>query len=170
MTVTIAEGQLQVTDYLNAQRLHQRKRGVKRVLGVALSIWYVVLTLASGIATVSDSRWGITFSILIAVGVVYLLQRFILLPRRSRRIFGQQRSLHAPYRTEFSDGGVASRSETITSNHPWDHYIKWKEDAEYFLLYLSDIMFQIVPKRFLHGPTASDDLRDILLRRLGHAA
>ena len=170
MSVTIAQGQLQVTDYLHAQRLHGRNRGVKRVLGVTLAIWYVVLIIASGIAAVTDSRWGMTFSILVAVGLVYLLQRFILLPRRSRRIFGQQRSLHAPFRIEFSDRGVASQSETITGNHPWDHYVKWKEDEDYYLLYLSDIMFLIIPKRFLDGPTASHDLQDILQRKLGHAA
>jgi hypothetical protein len=170
MTAIVGEGQLQVGDYLAAQRVHRHKRGLKRALGFAFMIWYVALIVASAIATAGDSRWGITLSILVAVGLVYLVQRFLLLPRRSRRIFGQQRNLQVPFRIEFSDVGVAARSETTISNHPWDHYLKWKEDPEYFLLYHSDVMFLILPKRFLDGSRASDELRELMVRKLGHAA
>ena len=170
MTATIADVQLQPADYLAAQRLHRRKRGVKRALGVAFWIVYVALIIVFALAALHDSRWSTTFWILVVVGAFYLFERTVLLPRRSRRVFSQQRNLQTPFRIEFSEEGVACRNDTSTTNQPWAHYVKWKEDAGYFLFYYSDVMFQILPKRFLADSNTSDELRTLLTRRLGHAA
>ncbi|TXM94916.1 YcxB family protein [Methylobacterium sp. WL119] len=54
-----------------------------------------------------------------------------------------------------------ARSETISSDLPWDHYVQWREDAHVILLYQSTGSYQFVPKHIL-----STDAQEFIRARL----
>lgn len=55
-------------------------------------------------------------------------------------------------------------------NKPWSDYLRWKEGGKCFLLYMSDNLFQIVPKRFFHSDSDIDTFREMLTMRIGRVA
>ena len=73
--------------------------------------------------------------------------RYLYLPRKHRRVFRQQTSLHLPFRFSWSAEEILSENERGSSNTKWSEIIKWKENNRLFLLYISDVMFLIIPKR-----------------------
>jgi hypothetical protein len=86
---------------------------------------------------------------------------FLLLPRRARKLFRQQRTLHHEMSFSWSDGGSEWRRGSSVTDTPWADYHRWMETPETFLLYVNDILFHFVPKRALDSVQA-DDLRATL--------
>jgi hypothetical protein len=74
------------------------------------------------------------------------------LPRRARRIFAQQKNLQRPFELRWDDDALCGASERGSSNTPWSDYLKSAQDDRIILLYLSDVMFQMVPKRCFGEP------------------
>ncbi|HEY4146086.1 YcxB family protein [Pinirhizobacter sp.] len=66
-----------------------------------------------------------------------------------------------------TSAGVAARTEQGNSVKPWSDYLKWKEGKSVFLLYLSDHMFQIVPKRFFAAHEDIDAFRNVIRQSIG---
>jgi hypothetical protein len=71
--------------------------------------------------------------------------------RQLTRVFTQQKDLSAPFEMTLTDQEFSMRNEFGESHLPWDSFVKWKEDKEMLLLYRSDVMFQMLPKRLLHS-------------------
>jgi len=150
--VNDARVRLEADDYVAAQRLHTRWTSRQIVVCVAALFAGIVLAvlarrepvlfvgacgLAGGAAGASIGRefW-----------------RRFLLPRRARRIFAQQKNLQQPFEIRWDDDGLRGVSERGSSHTPWSDYLKWSQDDRIILLYLSDVMFQMLPKRCFGQP------------------
>ena len=151
-------GQLQWTDYLNSQLLHMKPNKTLRTIN---SVSFSVMGLAS--------LWGFYILYLFAIGewhssldsilmiflfpaifaIVIPLYRFVLLPKLTKKIFNQQKELQAPFEMEFTDTNLVVSNEFGNAIRPWKNFIKWKENEELIILYHSDVMFTIIPKRLL---------------------
>lgn len=70
-------------------------------------------------------------------------------PIVARRIHRQQKDLHRPYDVVFGPGGLRVSSESGFASTAWSDYLRLREDASMALLYHSDALFQMVPKRIL---------------------
>ncbi len=147
-------------DYLAALRLH-RERLVKRQLLVLAALTFAgLLAIAIGFRFV-----GI---VLIGAGVGGFIGEFVqsqfFLPRKVRRIYSQQASLKASHTYSWDEDSISISSETGYAKRPWSEYIKSLENDHLFLLYHSDIMFEMFPKSSFHSQEQLDGFRALASR------
>ncbi|HEX9347446.1 MAG TPA: YcxB family protein, partial [Gemmatimonadales bacterium] len=93
--------------------------------------------------------------------------RLSYLPRRVRRVYSQQRNLQLPFESVCTESGIESSNANSTNRLPWNHLIRWKEGPALFVVYQSDLIFNIVPKRCFAEPDQVDAFRSLLTERLG---
>jgi hypothetical protein len=162
------KGTYTADDLVSAQWLHVRPRRSLRVVGILLA---AVLCLAGVVMFIgpsgSDWPWGkwlylaslAYFPILFAVGMPY----------RTRRSFRQRKDLHRECSFAASDDGLRVQSGDIQGLKPWSDYLKWKEGDDAFLLYMSDNMYQVVPRRFFDSASDVDTFRALLEKNVRRA-
>ncbi|MDQ2878759.1 MAG: YcxB family protein [Pseudomonadota bacterium] len=157
-------------DYVAALRLHF-VRGVQAHqfwgrLGLVVVTVAVVATGAiwalgddlfnAGLSAVISALAGCACLLLIIGG------NFMLLPRRSRRLFRQQKSLHHETRFAWSDSDGRWTSERGNTHTRWDEYYRSTEGGSTILLYLNGQLFQFLPHRAF-DPAQIEDLRATLV-------
>ena len=69
--------------------------------------------------------------------------RRVVLPRRSRRIFAQQKNLQRPLEFWWNDDALHGSNERGSSATPWADYLRSRRDDRVILLYLSDAMPEV---------------------------
>jgi hypothetical protein len=74
--------------------------------------------------------------------------------------------LHEPFEMQFTDEGLFGGSQYGESRLPWRLFCKFKENRQLFLVYQSDALMHIIPKRLLEGPHAVELLRKVLQREI----
>lgn len=84
---------------------------------------------------------------LILVLTLIAVIRFIVTPRRIARLFKQQKDLSAPFVIELTDETSSSHNEFGEGCLPWGTFVKWEENEKLLLLYRSDVLFHMLPKR-----------------------
>ena len=160
--------QLTSSDYLAAIRLGYKPRPFFAALGVLLALFFLFgLGLVAKSALMGQSSWtdlGIALCVGYFPGWYYLY-----LPWRVGKVFKQQRSLREPFSIEFEDAGLRFRTPQSDGLLPWDHLHKWRESKVAFVLYHSDALFNILPKRFFGSPVDESAFREILKRSVGPA-
>jgi len=78
------------------------------------------------------------------------------------RIFRQQKSLNLPFSIEATSEAFCAFNETGKTTMPWGHFVKWKESERLLLLYHSDILFNLVPKRLFQSGAELAEFRGFL--------
>lgn len=153
-------------DYLAAVRLNMRPRKAWAVVGIVLlvvfaaAIGLMLWRLASG-----QGQW---FDFALAAAVVWLVAWYwVFLPRQVRKLYSQQRSLQEPFEAIFDDAGMRTRSERGDGTLLWADAHKWRESKHLFLIYQSDALFHLLPKRCFGSEAEQAQLRDLLLSRVG---
>lgn len=148
-------GTLSKADYLDAQRLH-RKAFVRRqsLILAAFAVVGLIIVWAG---------YFLPGAILVGAGVGgaigELVSSKLLLPRRHARIFHQQASLRAHFTYSWDDECIYVVAETGQAKRPWRDYVKSKESDQVFLLYHSDVMFEMLPKAWFQSPEQVDAFR-----------
>jgi len=161
-------GQLTSDDYLDANKLHMRKRGWKRVLWIVFWVLLGVGALLSADIAMQDRNAGLPPLLLILlIAGVQLFLRLFYVPRRVRRVYSQQPNLQLPFESVCTDSGIESSNANSTNRLPWNHLTRWKEGPALFVVYQSDLIFNIVPKRCFAEPEQVDGFRSLLTERLG---
>ena len=142
--MTTVQQDLKPEDYRHAVFLHLRPRpiiGLAGLLVLALFVFALVLKLTS-----PDPWDRLTFILL--GGSVYLgVYFFVLIPRRANKSFAQNRFLKDHGECDIDDTGLHTRSDLGATEIPWDHLHKWKESKRMLLLYPTDTMYIIFPRR-----------------------
>ena len=138
---------------------------------MAWVVFWVLLgvgALLSADVAIRDPNSGLPPLLLILlIAVTQLFVRLFYLPRRVRRVYSQQRNLQLPFESVCTDSGIESTNANTSSRLPWSHLIRWKEGATLFVLYQSDLMMTMVPKRCFAQPEQVDAFRGLLTERLG---
>jgi|SRR6185436_17268557 len=150
------EGQYDLEDFKKAQSLHAR--------GGKLSTWvgYGVIGFIAGVtllgivmALVAGFPWEfLTLPILLLA--VWVFFQFVLIPYQLGRVFKQQKDLSAPFEIELTDEEFYFHNAFGNSRMPWGNFVKWKENADLFLLYRSEAAFHLVPKRLFSNSGEAD--------------
>ena len=136
VTITLA-------DYRRAMRINLFRRPRNLVKPM------VVVVLASlAILWVTGALWlesALTVVLLgpLLMAVVVPLKLHVL----AKRLYAQQVELRMPITFTWDDRQVTVTTERSTSSTPWTDYLRVLQDDELVLLYLNDLLFQIVPKR-----------------------
>jgi hypothetical protein len=133
-------------DYVAAMKLHGRWPMRRLLVGVGVGIAAAVALI------VLPSAWPAVAAAGVLGGVIgwlicYALSWLFYLPWKARRMFGQQKSLHETYELAWDDEGLSMRGRLGQGRTPWNDYLKKKENERIVLLYQSDLLFQMLPRR-----------------------
>ncbi len=80
--------------------------------------------------------------------VLYLgIYFFVVIPWRTNRSYRQNRFLDHKDEYRIDETGIHTKSDLGTSDMPWDHFHKWKESKRLLLLYPTDTMYLLFPRR-----------------------
>lgn len=157
---------LTADDYLSASKLHSELNWKQSIIFSAM----IVVGMAAYFLPLHGLAPSLVSGALIGGVIGGLGARFILLhlvmPRRARRIFAQQKSLHGEIDYQWDDDALTIKTERAQARMLWSDYIKWRENERLFVLYQSDIVFNLVPKRLFSDASQRDDFHRILATRI----
>ena len=163
------KGRIAVEDLMTAQWVHVRPRRSFAVVGIlllGLAVFFVAKSFVEHRQSLTDPMSWIFPVFLVYVAFI----TFIWVPRKVRRTYAQRKDLHHDISMVVTNSGIASQTERGNSTKPWSDYLKWKEDKNIFLLYLSDQMFQMVPKRFFATHEDIDAFRSMVRHSIADKA
>lgn len=159
-----ANGTLEASDYVRAQYLNMRPRRTYMVLGLvvlSLFLWAIWYTFFGG------GPRGMTGYVLLAAAAYLILNFFVYIPWKARKTFRQQKSLQREMTLRFDDSGLAIEAENSQGRIPWSDFLKWKENDRLFLLYISDPLYHMVPKRLFKSSSEVDSVREVMRTHIG---
>jgi YcxB-like protein len=159
ITVSI---RITANDYLKASYLHLRPRPFLMFLALfvlALVLFVILVSVKSGQVVMP-----------IAAGCLllfYALWLGVLLPTQARRVYGQSKLLQEPYEVLINEDGFETKSPYGGGKIPWNMFHKWKENRRMILVYQSELLFHMFPKRCFASESDFDKLREFLTKQLG---
>jgi hypothetical protein len=69
-----------------------------------------------------------------------------------------------------SEAGLHFSTEGMAGTKPWTDYLRWKEGKDVILIYMSDDLYQMMPKRFFASDADLQAFREYLSQRVKSAA
>jgi len=149
--------------YLQAARLSGR---VRRIISFVI---LAILAVLSGLLIANrgaqwnnaSTLWTLGYALIIA------LEYYWLLPHRVRKLHRQQKMLHQELTVVLTEEAMSVSIEEGHSKIRWEKFHKWKEDRNLFLVYQSDRMFHMIPKRAFLDEKDVAALRTILTEKIG---
>lgn len=158
-----ANVQLSFEDYLAAQRLTMQPA---RWVTFALILLFLFAVLGAILGVVAAARGDSSLLMMMvpaaALSVGVLLNQYVILPRRLRHLFSQQKDIRAPFEIELTPEAFQTTSATGHARRPWTDFVTWRENQNLFVLYYADNLFAIVPKRAFAEPNAVETIRGYL--------
>lgn len=165
MTIT---GKIEAADYIAAQWLNMRPRKLMRIIIYCLLLLTGVVysAMIKDMVVNDDIRMLPFWLITLVIGYLFVYFGWFL-PWKTKKMYMQHKELQKPFELELSAETFHVRSEEGEAHTPWTEFHKWKEGKKLFLIYRSDNLFHIIPKRSF--PTAEEEtaLRVILQEKIG---
>jgi hypothetical protein len=156
-------------DYKAAQQLHMKPRRGFRIVLYPLLVLFALTAICVTINFVKGNCASRSFYILMGC-IAYLFFVFaILFPSKWKRIFNQQKFFELTFDYEFTESALCSASELGHVSLPWAKFHKWKENKKMFIVYQSDVLFHLIPKRIFKTEEEISRLRAILTQSIGKA-
>jgi hypothetical protein len=159
------QGTFTERDLRNAGWTNLRPRRTFAVVGVlivAAFCWALWLAFfGNGFDEPGWVRWA-----MLSVAVYSVLFFIFGIPYRVRRTYRQRKDLQRPCTYLPSEKGLGFETEGAQGTKAWSDYLKWKEGRSVFLLYMSDQMFHVIPKRFFSSVDELNAFRELLAERV----
>jgi hypothetical protein len=156
-------GTFSPSDVKSAAWVHLRPRRSYFIVGVVLLAAFLwagwVSFFGEGRPAGNWGRWVIP-----AVIAYFALIFGVWSPYQITRNFKQRKDLQREVSFGLSDSGIEMATTDFHGVKSWGDYLRWKEGKKVFLLYLSDNMYQVVPKRFFPSEAEISDFRALLKR------
>jgi hypothetical protein len=132
----------------------------KTLIGFAV-IFVICLVLMSMIAGIvfpfSPERlaryWHYVLGATFLPFIVVIFLGLVVGPWRSRATYRQQKSLQVEIGLSWTEQKIEFDSEYGTFAMPWSHFTRFAEDRNTFVLFESDRLFRMIPKRVLDADT-----------------
>lgn len=153
---------LKEQDYLNAQKLHRRWSRPKFIVIISLVIAALIFCWIFWCKGFLPIAGGIIGGLIGGI-VGGATTRYVYIPWKARRVFRQQKSLQREYSMSWNSDGIQTKSKNGEYSSNWSEFIRWKENENIFLLYISDIQFYMFPKRAFTSETELNDFRTHLV-------
>lgn len=128
-------------DHLNANLLHAKNSSA--------TLFLIVLLLFIIINIIFDypfDRW-IMVGGLLGLIVSLLLAKFFIFPWQTKTQYKKHRTLQEQISIQIKDDGLQLDTENTTSLTRWKNFYAYKQNQQYFLIYLAPRLMYIVPKR-----------------------
>jgi hypothetical protein len=161
MTVT---GTYEANDLISAAWVHLRPRPSLRWVGIVLVVLAVVAMFVNFRVAPEDARWVAWF---LPLTFLYIVLAYGFgIPYKARRAYKQRKDLQRPISFTATESGLSFATEGSSGVKPWADFHKWKEGKSTLLLYLSDNLYQAVPKRFFASERELDAFREVVSQRI----
>ena len=129
------------------------------ILPIIVAVWLGFFGRYSG--DYGWARWALPAMLL------YLALSFGFgIPFKSKRAYKQRKDLQRPCSFSIGSTGLYISSEGLAGTKPWTDYLKWKEGKTLFLVYLSDNLYQVIPKRFFASESDLNAFREVLSQEI----
>ncbi len=170
-------GRIELKDYQRAAALVPSSSWITRpwLLTAITGVAGAIMGLAGGINREHPGGWAVVSKALVigafAAGLVYSFCAYFMWQtrRRLRRVYDQQKGLREEFTADLSEEGWHSRTATGESRVPWDFFHKWVSADDMVLLFASDTLMTMVPRRAFASQEDFDALREVLARKIGPA-
>ncbi|WP_399696639.1 YcxB family protein [Xenophilus sp.] len=149
-------------DYLAAMQLHARPRGWQWAFIAALALLCVLALLFMRSPWREAGLGG-----LIGLAAMMLLTRFVIGPLVWRRHYRRYPAIRQPMEIELLDTGLRLQSPSGESRLAWEQMVKWRENDRLVLVYVSPVLFHLLPRHALPAGFDVQALRDALAKHLG---
>jgi hypothetical protein len=158
-------------DLIAANRLHfwtslKLKRTVLSYVfgGLVFALIFTLFTQWEDVlAIITAATLGLLFwSFLLAC---ILAMNYILIPRRSRRAFRQLKSLQSQTQINWTSERIRFQSAQGNSDFDWRDFVRIVHGRDVILLFQSDYLFNLIPKRAVSDDQASDLVKSATERR-----
>jgi hypothetical protein len=160
------KAQLTAQDHADSQRLHLGFRAHFIFGATTLAVIVLVLCLTGD--PFNKQSWAFA-------GCIWLIGLSVFFPtlswgtvKRSAKIFAQQKGLQLAHEIEITDDEIitssAGRGEWKT---PSNEYHKWKGNERLVLVYVSDRLFRMFPRRWFASDAEFQGFKDLLTRSIG---
>ena len=149
-------------DCRRAVYLHLRPRpgyGVAGTLILALAALGVIQKIFS------PDPWSSSTFVPLASLAFLAVFFFVALPWQATRQFKQNRFLTHATEYRIDETGLHAQSDLGTTEIPWDHLHKWKENRRLILLYPTDATYFLFPRR-LFAPADWEEFRALAAKHL----
>ncbi len=145
-------------DHVEASQLHAMRGSRGGLWILAAIIWLIYSALAFLAVGEWDWQHAATSAGLGAAvaAVVVLLIYHYTIPRRSRRIFAQQKSLQSEVEASWNEEALDLAAPSGRGKLLWGDFHKWTEGPNVILLYQSDAIFNLFPKRAFSEEALAD--------------
>lgn len=159
-------------DLVAAGRLYAwsslRRPAIMIRLGILWLVFVIFLGfVAKGSQLFDVTQWssdlGLVLTVSAAPFVAVALITLVLTPIAARRTFRQQRSLQGELSYGWTASALTIGTEYGSFDMPWSHFLRWIEDDRTILLFESDRLYRVIPKRVL-DPDQHHSLRQHLAR------
>jgi hypothetical protein len=163
------EGTITEQDYLGAWWLSMKPRLWIAVVGMVLVILVVAITLISilqrlvGHHPIFDEPFSMLFA-LAYLGIFFWFLRYL-----QRRNYRKQKMLSVSFRVSFDAESIRLVNEFVSSTLPWHIFHKWRENKYIFLLYESNAIYLIFPKRLFENSESINEFRRLTHEKIGKA-
>ena len=158
--------QLAYDDYKAAMRLHLTPRRRFKIMLFPLLCFFALGCLLA-VRTFLRGEGGQGLYIVAGAAAYFILLFYVLLPYRWKKNYKQQKLLHLPFQHEFTADSLCTVAEYGNSTLPWKEFHKWREGKTLFLVYQSDNMFHMIPKRIFQNLADQEQLRGYLTDKIG---
>lgn len=141
-------------DVLAAQRLHWKSNRNK--LSIIVSY---VLTLIPAFYCYTQNQWVLACLWLIVPRIWLAVFWWVVLPRQARQQYLRQIHLHQPQTLSWDTHSLTFRTVHRSGKIGWGELVKYRENHNIVLLYVTDNLFQILPKRCFDSEAALASFR-----------
>ena len=140
-------GVVSAEDFVEAQRVHRR--------GIAVAMNWVMGGLAAfgvALAIFGIKPWGLIL-ILAGIGgaIGEAIQARLYIPAKSRKHYSQFKGVEAPITYRWDTEKFSVRSDRGSGERRWRDLHRVRESERVFLLYTTDVLFEVVPKRWFQS-------------------
>lgn len=147
-------------DYIKANYLHMRPSPWLKYLGMAFLSFFLVFLVSSVPSSVSfATAFIILATMFLFYGLFYAFILLAIIPWKVRRIFSQQKTLQAESETVISPEMMETTSENGTARMRLSDFHKYKVGKDMILLYHSQTLFTMLPRRFF---ASEEDFKTVL--------
>jgi YcxB-like protein len=161
--------QLTETDYIASQRLHAQPMTRFLTIVLALTIPLLCLGVAAWLGAFTEELrtpgFLLVVWLLVSSGTTLAL-RIFWQPVRWRRLYASHKLLQGTATYSWDEDRFMAKGEYGSSSIPWSKFLKFKENQNMFLLYVSRLQFFLIPKRVFSSESARDDFSALLRAKL----
>ena len=135
-------------DYVEAQRVHRQPLATK-------FNWALGVVTLGGLALIvlGIKPWGLMATIGGICGFIgEAIQAKVYVPAIARKHYHQFKGIETPITYRWDTDGLSVQSDRGAGERKWKDFLKVRESDQVFLLYTTDVLFEVVPKRWFGSP------------------